>query len=171
VGFLASVVSFARAVVAGEQAPECRVDLDGGDGATALALAPPGLDAVPLPGDLAGLVAGSGRGEALAVGYQDPKSAGQALPGEARLYSRAAAGELAAEVWLKADGTIVARSASGATLELAPDGSARVGSALGELAVDPAGVVTWRTPLGTNGAGTHTHATPFGPSGPPLPGT
>jgi hypothetical protein len=56
-------------------------------------------------------------------------------------------------------------------MALGPDGSARLGNALGELALDAAGNVTWTTPLGTNGAATHTHTTPFGPSGPPIPGT
>jgi hypothetical protein len=153
VGFLATVVSFARTVLAGEQAPECRLDLDGGDASTAHHFSPPGVDAVPLPGDVAYAGDDAGAGKAQIVGYQDPKTAGLAEPGEVRLYSRSGPGVMAVELWLKADGSLVARNA------------------LGELAIDAAGVVSWTTPLGTNGAATHSHSTPFGPSGPPLPGT
>lgn len=170
-GFLAKVVSFARASVAGAQTPECIVDRDGGDTVTAHHFTAPGDDAPPLPGDVAYLGDDAGAGAAQIVGYQDPATAGVALPGERRIYSRSAPGVVAVSLWLKADGTITASNPGGAVLELAPDGSARVGNALGSFAVDPAGAVTWTTPLGTNGAATHTHPTPFGPSGPPIPGT
>lgn len=169
-GFVAKIVSFARELVAGEQAPECRVDLDGGDSMTAHHFAPPGVDAVPLPGDVGYLGDDLGKGRAQLVGYQDPVSPGVAAPGEVRLYSRAGPGVMAVEVWLKGDGTLVARNLLG-ELALNPDGSSRVGNAIGELAVDAAGNVTWKTALGTNGAGTHAHATPFGPTSAPIPGT
>jgi hypothetical protein len=172
VGFLGTVIAFERAVVDGAQAPECRVDRDGDETATAHHFTAPGDDAPPLTGDLAYLGDDAGAGAAHAVGYQDPATAGVAAGGERRIYSRSGPGVVAAEVWLKADGTIIARGvAAGAVLELGPDGSGRVGNALGELAVDAVGNVTWTTALGTNGAATHSHSTPFGPSGPPIPGT
>jgi hypothetical protein len=170
-GFLATVISFVRTVVDGAQAPECRVDRDGDDTATAYHFAAPGDDAPPLTGDLAYLGDDSGAGAAQAVGYQDPFTPGKAAAGERRIYARAAPGVVAIDLWLKRDGTLVATNLAGGVLELGPDGAGRVRNALGELAVDAAGNVTWRTPLGTNGAATHTHATPFGPSGPPIAGT
>lgn len=170
-GILGRVVSFARAVVGGAEAPELAVDLDGGEALTALHFSPPGVDAAPLPDDEASLQPGSGTGALDAVGYQDPSTPGKARPGEVRLYARSGPGAVAVELWLEADGTLTARNASGAELALGPDGAVRAGNALGELAVDAAGVVTWSTPLGQNGAATHTHPTPFGPSGPPIPGT
>lgn len=169
-GRIALIVAFDRSVVAGAQTPECRVDLDGGDGSTALHFAGAGDDAPPLPGDVGYLVEGAGAGAAELVGYQDPATAGKAAPGERRLYSRAGPGVVMAEVWLKGDGSIALVTPAG-ELALGPDGSARVGNASGELAVDAAGVVTWKTPLGQNGAASHVHPTPFGPSGAPIPGT
>ncbi len=170
-GFLGEVVSFERATVEGAQAPEVRIDRGGDEPATVGHFAPPGIDAAPLPGDNAYAGDDVGAGAAQAVGYQDPKTPPVATGGEVRLYSRSGPGVVAADVWLKADGTIVARTVAGGVFELGPDGSMRAGNAVGELAVDPAGVVTWKTALGLNGAATHTHPTPFGPSGPPIPGT
>lgn len=170
-GILGRVVSFVRAVVDGAQAAEVAIDLDGDEALTALHFGPPGVDAAPLPGDEASLQPGSGTGALDAVGYQDPSTPGQARPGEVRLYARSGPGVVAVELWLEADGTLTARNASGAELALEPDGAVRAGNALGELAVDAAGLVTWSSPLGQNTAGTHTHPTPFGPSGPPIPGT
>lgn len=170
-GFLGAVVAFERATVDGAQAPEVRVDRDGDEVATGHHFAPPGDDSPPLPGDLAYLGDDTGAGVAQAIGYQDPATPGEAAPGDKRLYARSGPGVVAVSLWLKGDGTLVATNVAGGVLELGPDGSGRVGNALGELAVDAAGNVTWTTPLGTNGAATHAHATPFGPSGPPIVGT
>lgn len=170
-GFLASVVSFSRTVVDGAQAPECAVDRDGDETVTGGHFGPPGDDSPPLPSDVAYLGDDTGAGAAQITGYQDPATPGLATPGERRLYARSAPGVVAVELWLKSDGTLVARNPTGARLELGADGSARLATGLGELAIDPAGNVTWTTPLGTFGAATHQHATPFGPSGPPLRGT
>jgi hypothetical protein len=169
-GFLGTVVSFTRAVVGGAQAPEVKIDRGGNDALTAHHFAAPGDDAPPLPGDVAYLGDDAGAGAVQSLAYQDPKTAGVAAAGERRIYSRSGPGVVAGELWLKADGTLVAKNASG-SLELMPDGSLRLGNALGELAVDAAGSVTWKTPLGTFGGATHSHTTPFGPSGPPIPGT
>jgi hypothetical protein len=167
------------------------VKCDPGDGnaATGFHFAPPGTDAPPLAGDLAYLADDLGAGNAQAVGYQDPKNAGVAAGGEHRIYARAADGSIVAAIWIKGDGSIVIESAlAGSSVELAADGaitltgpnaSAELGAdgaidlsnAQGGIAVDAAGNVTATTPLGTFGAGTHTHTSPFGPTGPPMPGT
>lgn len=186
-GYLAKVVSFARTVIAGEQTPEVRFDRDGDDTGSAHHFGAPGDDAPPLAGDVVYVGDDAGRGVVEALGYQDPMVAGTAEVGERRIYSRAAPGVVIAEVWLKRDGAIIAKTPAGelalaadgalvaktpaGELSLGVDGSARIGNAVGELAVDAAGNVTWKTALGTNGAATHMHPTPFGPSGPPLPGT
>ena len=169
-GYLAKVVSFARTVIAGEQTPEVRFDRDGDDTGSAHHFGAPGDDAPPLPGDIVYVGDDAGRGVVEALGYQDPIVAGTAEDGERRIYSRAAPGVVIAEVWLKRDGSIIAKTPAG-ELALGADGSARIGNAVGELAVDAAGNVTWKTALGTNGAATHMHATPFGPTSAPLPGT
>ncbi len=169
-GFLATVVEFTRSIVDGAQTPEAKVDRGGGDAVTAYHFAPPGDDSQPLPGDLAYLGDDEGAGNAQILGYQDPRNAGVAGRGEKRSYARSAAGALACEVWLKADGTIVVKNAV-VTLQLAASGAASVSNSNGSIDIDAAGNVTATTPLGTFGAGTHQHTTPFGPSGPPIPGT
>lgn len=73
-------------------------------------------------------------------------------------------------VELGADGKISITNGQ-ATAELGSDGAIELSNATGGIAVDASGNVTATTPLGSFGAGTHTHTTPFGPSGPPMPGT
>lgn len=171
-GFLATVVEFLRSSDQGTPTPEVKVDRGGADTVTGYHFAPPGTDAPPLAGDVAYLGDDLGAGNAQAVGYQDPKNAGVAGPGEHRIYARDASGTLVAEVWVKADGAILARSVpGGSSVELAADGSISLANATGGLAIDAAGNVVATTPLGTFGAGTHMHLSPFGPTGGPIPGT
>jgi hypothetical protein len=152
-GSLAEVVQFTRSVVDGDHAPEAKVDRGGGDTTTAGHFASPGDDTSPLPGDVVYLGDDAGKGTAQMLGYQDPKTTPLAGAGDKRIYARSGPGVAACEVWLKADGTVLVRNALG-SIELAASGD-----------------VTVTTPLGSFGAATHTHATPFGPSGPPMPGT
>jgi hypothetical protein len=171
VGFVADVLEFLRSIVDGAQTPEVKVDRGGGDTATGYHFACPGDDSRPLAGDDAYLADDEGAGNRQAVGYRDQRSTPKAGAGEKRIYSRSAPGVMAAEVWLKADGTIVVTNAIGVALQLAPSGAASVSNALGSIDLDAAGNVTATTPLGTFGAGTHGHNSPFGPIGPPIPGT
>ncbi len=152
-GFLATVVEFTRSVVSGAQAPEAKVDRGGGDSITAYHFSSPGDDSQPLPGDVVFVAEDEGAGNGQIVGYQDPKTSPAAGVGEKRIYARSGAGSLAAEVWLRSDGTIILKNT------------------LGSIELDPTGNVTVKTPLGTYGAASHAHSTPFGPSGPPLPNT
>jgi hypothetical protein len=166
------VVEFLRSSDQGTPTPEVKCDSGDADPTTAGHFAPPGTDARPLPGDVAYLGDDQGAGNAQAVGYQDPKNAGVAGAGEHRLYSRAADGTPVAEVWAKADGSILVHSLlAGSAAELGADGSITLSNAAGGLAIDAAGNVVATTPLGTFGAGTHGHNSPFGPIGPPIPGT
>lgn len=152
-GFIATVVSFARSVVSGAQAPEAKVDRGGGDTITAGHFSAPGDDSQPLPGDIVFVAEDEGQGNGQIVGYQDAKTSPVAAGGERRLYARRGPGVVSCEVWLKADGTLTLKND------------------LGSIELDPTGNVTAKTPLGSFGAGTHTHTTPFGPSGPPIPNT
>ena len=166
------MVEFLRSSDQGTPTPEVKLDLGGEDTVTGYHFSPAGTDAPPRPGDVAYLGEDLGAGNAQAVGYQDPINAGVAAAGEHRVYSRDADGAPIAELWLKADGSILVRSvAGGSSAELAADGAIDLSNALGGVAIDAAGNVVATTPLGTFGAGTHTHASPFGPTGPPIPGT
>lgn len=168
-GFLATVVGFTRSVFAGAQAPEAKVTRGGNDSVTALHFAPPGDDSYPLPGDLVYLGDDEGTGAAQILGYQDPSTAPAAQAGEKRIYARSGPGVSSCEIWLKADGTVLVSNPSG-SLELTPSGTVLVSNATGSIELTASGV-TVTTPLGTFGASTHMHTTPFGPSGPPIPGT
>jgi len=153
VGFIGDVVEFTRSIVDGQQAPEARVDRGGDDAVTAYHFTCPGDDSFPLPGDVAYLGEDQGTGNAQIVGYQDPLSSPVATAGEKRIYSRRGPGVSACEVYLQSDGTLILKND------------------LGSIELDAAGNVTISSPLGTYGATTHFHSTPFGPSGPPIPGT
>lgn len=105
-GFVATVVSFTRSVVAGAQAPEAKVDRGGGDSITAYHFSAPGDDSHPLPDDVVYLGDDEGSGTTQVLGYQDPKTSPVAAAGDKRIYARSGPGVVSAEVWLKADGTI-----------------------------------------------------------------
>ena len=186
-GSLGEVVEFSRSVVDGKQTPEIKLDRGGGDASTAYHFADPGDDSQPLPTDVAYVGDDEGSGSAQALGYQDPDSAPVAGAGEKRIYARSGPGVMACEVWLKADGTVLVSNPLGSlelqadgavlvsnaqgSLELTVDGTARITNALGSLELAAAGGATVTTPLGTFGATTHLHTSPFGPTGPPIPGT
>lgn len=188
-GYLATVVEFLRSEVEGVPAPEAKVDRGGSDTVTGYLFGPPGDDSPPLAGDVAYLGEDIGAGNAQILGHQDPKNAGVALPGERRSYARSSDGAVVAEIWAKRDGAIrianlladaVIEVAAGgavtvatgeATAELAPDGAISLANGTGGLAIDAAGNVTATTSLGSFGSGTHTHSSPFGPTGPPIAGT
>lgn len=169
-GFIATVISFTRSVVSGAQAPEAKVDRGGGDSITAYHFSAPGDDSQPLPGDIAFVAEDEGQGNGQIVGYEDPKTSPVAAAGEKRIYARSGPGVVAAEIWLKVDGALVLKNTS-TTIELKADGAAIMSNAVGSIELDAAGNVTAKTALGTFGAATHTHTTPFGPSGPPIPNT
>lgn len=171
-GLLATVIAFTRSVVAGAQTPEAKLTAGGDETLTAGHFSSPGDDAHPLPGDVVFVSDDEGQGNGQIVGYQDPKTSPVAAAGEKRIYARSAPGVVAAEVWLKADGTLLLKNAV-TTLELKPSGEATVGNAVGSIKLDGSGLVTFTAPLplGSVGSHTHTHTTPFGPSGPPIPNT
>jgi len=87
-----------------------------------------GTDAVPLPGDTVAQQPCSGTGSVLAVGYCDPIAANRkATAGERRIYSRnPLTGVAVAEVYCKADGTIVIASLNGSPIELTSTGRVTV---------------------------------------------
>lgn len=88
-GFLATVVSFTRTIVAGAQTPECTVDRDGDETLSVHHFSAPGDDAPPLPGDVAYLGDDAGAGAVQAVAYQDPETSPVAAAGEKRKIGRA----------------------------------------------------------------------------------
>lgn len=106
-GTLATVLSSERSVAEdGHQMVDILVDAGAGDHQAAELYQPPGDDSLPLPGDSALLQEAPGTGSKAVVGFDDPSNEGKALPGERRLYSRTTAGAVAADIWLKGDGSV-----------------------------------------------------------------
>jgi hypothetical protein len=170
VGFLATIISFTRAVVQGAHAPEAKVSRGGNDTLTAGHFSAPGDDSYPLPDDVAYVGDGAGKGAAEILGYQDSKTTPVAVAGEKRIYSRSGPGVVAASVYLRSNGTIIVRNSLG-SVELTPTGSVTIGNAVGSISLSALGLVTFTVGVSTVGASTHVHNIPTGVSGPPVPGT
>lgn len=104
-GTLGTVLSTERKTTDdGTPITDVRVDAGAGDIENVDLYQPPGVDALPLPGDGALLQPAPGTGGKGAVGFDDPTNAGKALEGEHRIYSRTEDGKLVCEVWLKRGG-------------------------------------------------------------------
>lgn len=106
-GRIGLLLSFARRVTEGVNVSDCKVDFGDGDTALAEYYAPPGYDPHPLPGDFVFCVPGPGGGRYYALGFVDPKIAGESAAGETLIYSRTAPGVIAAKLLLKANGSAV----------------------------------------------------------------
>lgn len=105
---LSTVVQFIRRVLDGINLTEVQVTPTAeGLPVTAEHYAPPGVDAVPMEGDTAVQVPGAGSGRWVVMGYMDTANAGEAGPGEFRIYSRNSDGAIQATIWLKSDGSVV----------------------------------------------------------------
>lgn len=131
-----------------------RADTGGGSSLTSPLYGAPGDDSNPLPGDTVVILRTAGNGSTVCVGAVDTENDTKADPGERRIYSRTAQGTTAAVIYLKNNGDIDMNGliiGADGSITLPPLASIRVGP----LQVDLV---------------THTHATPSGPSGPPIPG-
>ncbi len=105
-GTLATVISTERKEEEGVHMVDVVVDAGGGDNTAAELYQPPGDDGLPLPEDGALLQEAPGTGSKGTIGFNDPANAGKAAPGEKRIYSRTQAGVVAADIWLKNDGSV-----------------------------------------------------------------
>ena len=146
-GLIGRILSFVRAQRNGAQISDVKTDPGGGPNITAEHFAPAGDDAHPLPDDYVYAARSPQRGRYAAVGYVDTANASKAQPGEKRIYSRDSGGNQKAEVWLKADGTVVSENDQGSTT-LAPDGSFEAENGNGSMTLAADGSI-----LGQNAAG------------------
>lgn len=106
-GTLATVISCERKVEEdGSHLVDVHVDSGAGVPEEVELYQPPGEDSLPLPGDSALLQEAPGTGIKAVVGFDDPVNAGKAAEGEKRVYSRTVEGKLAADIWLKNDGSV-----------------------------------------------------------------
>jgi len=163
-GLVAEVKAVERVIENGGHGVDVQVDPGGGANTTAHHYSAPGEDSLPLAGDWAACESSSGQGNLQVSGYADSACAPKAGNGEKRIYSRSGPGIVAAEIWLKADGTIV--STNGSTIvEQGPD-SIRI---TGNLIVT--GEITAMSETAPVKLSTHLHPTAMGPSSAPTPGT
>lgn len=91
-----------------DDGPVVKVDMGGGDIATADHYADAGDDSVPLPGDVAAIEESTGAGSYHTAGYTDVAAPQKSAPGEKRVYARDPnTNETVCEVWCKNNGDIV----------------------------------------------------------------
>lgn len=105
-GTLATVIATERKAEDDVHMVDVQVDAGAGDITSAELFQAPGEDSLPMAGDTALLQESAGSGVKAVVGFDDPVNEGKAANGEKRIYSRTAAGALAADIWLKADGSV-----------------------------------------------------------------
>lgn len=163
-----------------------RVNLGGDDLVTAEGFAGAGDDAPPLPGDSVALAEGVGSGGHQVAGYDDT-TAKTAAGGERRMYARDPNGAVVAEVHARGDGSIEITSliSGGAQVTVKPDGTVVISGATeitGDLDVDGTTRITGDADVDGEvkakaSGGQFVTLTglmipsPFGPLGPPIPGS
>jgi hypothetical protein len=107
VGLIAKLLSFVRVTRGGSSLSDAKVNPGGGDNLICEHFADSGDDSFPMPNDDVALLKTKRTGGYVTVGYLDRKNNEKATLGEKRIYSRDAAGNWIAEVWLKSNGDIV----------------------------------------------------------------
>ena len=157
-GFIAIVLSFTHVSRNGLTVSDVKVDPGGGANVTAEHFSASGDDAQPLPGDYAVAIDVESSGRRLAAaGYIDSTNTPTAGPGEKRIYGRGASGAAVNQVFLKADGSILASNSLGAW-ELRADGFID----LNGVTIDPSGKVTIPNSLNLAGKEVAGHGHPQG---------
>ena len=158
-GFLARLLAFDYVDRDGAKSTDAKVDLGGSVVGTMQHVGASGDDSAPLIGDYAAVVSVSHAGGGVVVGYCDPDIAQIAAPGEKRIYSRdPGTGEITAEIWLQADGTIAALNGEGAAtvhpdghisiannsvaIDLSADGEVSIGNNSGSVVLNSDGSVS-----------------------------
>jgi hypothetical protein len=139
-GLVGKVLEFTRTERNAAKVSDVKTDPGGGALLTSDHFQAAGTDSHPMAGDYSALVPTQGTGRYSAVGYVDPKNAQTAALGEYRTYSRKADGTQAAQVWLKADGTVLTENENGSHV-LNADGSQRLQNASGYINLAADGTV------------------------------
>lgn len=160
-GLIGFIQSFVRTKRGSATITDIKCDPGGGANVTAQNFSAPGDDSPPLPGDYCSLVDGPRSGTYNVAGFVDPKDEQLAEGGEKRLYSRNAAGEVVATIWLKKDGTIHSFNEIGNHV-IDPDGTISIFNDKGSYIIKPDGQITTANDVATqniSAAGTITTTT------------
>lgn len=147
-GWLRRVLGYERTERRGAKVANVESDAGGGDVLTAEHYQPSGDDAQPLPKDFAVAVPSAGSGREVVVAFLDPANAGDAGPGERRIYARDSEGVPVCEVWLKSTGEVLVSNDNGSAT-LRPDGGTIVETPESTLDVAADGSVTVENESGT----------------------
>lgn len=179
-GLIAKLLSFVRTEDGDAKIADVTVDPGGGANLTIPHYSCPGDDSQPLPDDFVAATESTGSGNAMAIGYLDPKNAGEADAGEKRIYARNADGDIVAWFWLKNDGSAIVDNGEG-SIELGADGVVTINGATidtdgniatpGDVSADGEVTAQSAVPALKVGLSTHLHLTGMGPSDPPTGGT
>lgn len=173
-GLIGKLLDFVRGEDGDAKIADVTIDPGGGANLTVPHYSCPGDDSQPLPDDFVAASESTGSGNAMAVGYLDPKNAGEAAAGEKRIYARDSAGDPVVWVWLKNDGSAIIDNGSG-SIELGADGVVTINGATIDTNgnISTPGEVTAKdaAPATQVGLSTHLHLTIGGPSDPPTGGT
>lgn len=145
---------------------DVQCDPTGGANVTVPVFSPPGVDAVPLPGDYAALTDAPGAGAEKTSGFADVKNEGKAQPGDFRMYARKSDGSVSIELWLRSDGTLEISGGGDVTI------NGVVITASGEIRAPGEVTAMAITPLTAVSLSTHMHPTAAtGAPSSPTPGT
>jgi len=138
VGRIAQILSFLRVTkndASASKVSHVKCNPGGGANVTVEHYADAGDDASPLTRDYVATQPVNTSGGEVALGYADTLNTPKAQPGDKRIYSRdAATGIWVAEVWLKADGSIIGANQNG-SFQLLANGDFMVNG----LTIDTAG--------------------------------
>lgn len=105
-GLVGTVIEVLRTMIEGIPITDVKLDEGGDDNTTAELYQPSGSDSNPLPDDLIIAMRVPGKDRFVVVGYLDPVNEPTTEPGEVRLYSRDADGNVVATVRLNIDGFV-----------------------------------------------------------------
>lgn len=140
-GLVGRIISFVKGTRNGANKVDVRLDPGYGNAITGEHFAPIGDDSNPLKTDIPVAVPINGGSRYAIVGYIDVANESESESGDKRIYSRDAAGNIKAEVWLQNDGAIVAQNENG-VFEIKPSGEIALENDNGSIVLDPAGNIT-----------------------------
>lgn len=112
-GFIGNVSGSEPVEIDESKVRDVKVDPGGNAIVTCHDFSPGGIDAPPLPGDLAAVMEVESSGDSIVVGYLDQKNASVAGGGEFRIYARDADKNVVVEIHLKGDGSVFTANENG----------------------------------------------------------
>ena len=118
-GLIGKILSYTREKINGVTVSRVKINGGAGENRTATEFRSAGDDSSPLPGDYSVALRVPGTNKYVVVGHIDPDNPPESEPGEKKIYSRGATGEIAAFIQLKKDGSVlVSNGLQNGTIEI-----------------------------------------------------